>query len=93
MSDNPYKDYRFRFAVADCARVVPSLRGLRNMLGYPLDAEGQPLTDLEEEPAFHGLRIGDHIYVAFRVAEAFDRIPGLTEIDEDESAALLGVWA
>ena len=93
MSDQVYTDYRFRFAAADCVSVVPALLGTRNMLGEPLDAEGQPVADLEQEPAFRGLRVGDEIYIAFRSTEAFDRVPGLTEVAADESAAILGVWA
>jgi hypothetical protein len=93
MSD-AYIDYRFRFAVADCARVVPLLRGLPNMLGEPLDASGLPIVDLDaEEPAFYGARVGQDIIIAFRSLEEFGSDPALTAITADESASILGVWA
>lgn len=88
-----YTDYRFKFAAADCARVVPTLLGMRNMLGEPFDAEGQPITDPEQEAAFHGARIGDDIYIAFRSVQGFNAGPGMTEVAPDEAAAILGVWA
>jgi hypothetical protein len=56
MSNQPHIDYRFKFAAVNCARIVPQLRGLPNMLGEPLDAYGQPLFNPDYEPSFmaHG---------------------------------------
>lgn len=93
MSDQTYTDYRFKFAATDCARVVPTLIGMRNMLGEPLDDAGGAITDPEQDAAFHGARIGDDIYIAFRSVQGFNAVPELTEITGDEAAAILGVWA
>jgi hypothetical protein len=90
MSDQPYHDYRFRFPAADCAQIAPSLAGLRNMLGDPLDAAGN-VTD--GEPAFYGRRVDDEIYVAFRVTDEFAPLAGVVDTTDEESAAVLGVWA
>jgi hypothetical protein len=89
-----YRDFCFRFAVADCARIAPAFAGLLNMLGDALDAQGE-LVD-EEAAAFHGRRVGDDIYLAYRVdgPVEFDPVAlGMIEVPAEESAGVLGVWA
>lgn len=68
-----------------------------NMLGDPLDAEGQPAGP--DDAAFLGRRSGDYIYIHVRAATPPGAIGvdpaayGMEPVSEAESAAVLGVWA
>lgn len=103
-----YFDYRYRFPVAGIALAVGLLDALRannllgagtlrDMLGDPMDINGDPAD--AETAAFWGKRSGDHIYLHTRAPIDPTTLGldlsayGMEHVDADTSAAILGVWA
>lgn len=111
-----YTDYRFRFPVTGIAQALAGFDALRqvglmpadglplNMLGDPINADGETVP-LDEDTgsfpgvAFMGRRSGAHFYIHIRSAVPPVALPvspavfGLEDVSVEASAAVLGVWA
>lgn len=94
-------DYRLRFRVSDWpkARAALALVGgvIQNMLGDPLDRRGNVCAP--DDAVARGRTSSGWIYLHIRSERSPDKVSvdfsahGMELVTEDDSAAVLGVWA
>lgn len=95
-------DYRFRFPVTGWADALAALAAVGgrvgNMLGDPLDGDGQVTNDPDSAVARGRTRAG-WVYIHIRTEVAPDALPidpadyGMEAISAEGAASVLGVWA